>query len=91
MNLYLQNIVNSIPFESLPAEWHEFDYVRFSRKNLFDYQQNALKNALKALLKYYRDCGACKQKFFEVYENNGFSENLDITLNTSTQKIYYST
>ncbi len=50
MNLYLQNIVNSIQFENLPQEWLDFDFVKFSnKKKLFDYQQQALKNAVKEI------------------------------------------
>ncbi len=90
MNLYLQNIVNSIQFENLPMEWMDFDFVKFSdRKKLFDYQQQALKNAVKALHKFYFDCNADKQSFFELYKNNGFIEDLDLKLNgNKILKIY---
>ncbi len=54
MNLYLQNIVDDISFENLPAKWQGFDFCRFSKdKTLFDFQQDALKNALKALHLYF--------------------------------------
>lgn len=40
MKLYLQNIINDISFENLPAKWQEFDFTRFSKdKTLFDFQQ----------------------------------------------------
>lgn len=82
MKLYLQNIIETINFENLSAEWQQFDFVWFSEnKNLYDYQQQALKNALKALYKYYIDCQADKNSFFELYTNNGFTENLDYYLN----------
>ncbi|MFN3605353.1 MAG: DEAD/DEAH box helicase family protein [Leptonema sp. (in: bacteria)] len=81
MKLYLQTIVDSIQLETLPVEWQQFDFVKFSNnKKLYDYQQNALKNALKALYKYYIDCKD-KKSFFDLYENNGFIENLDYKLN----------
>jgi hypothetical protein len=43
MKLYLQNIINDIPFENLPAKWQGFDFARFSKdKTLFDSQKEAL-------------------------------------------------
>ncbi|MFN3605485.1 MAG: DEAD/DEAH box helicase family protein [Leptonema sp. (in: bacteria)] len=84
MNLYLQNIVDSIQLETLPAEWQQVNFVKFSaNKNLYDYQQQALKNALKALYKYYVDSKADKDRFFNLYKNNGFTENRDYKLNGS--------
>lgn len=48
--LYLQNIVDNISLETLPITWQGFDFARFSKnKTLFDFQQNALKNALRGL------------------------------------------
>ncbi|ROL56125.1 DEAD/DEAH box helicase [Bacteroidetes/Chlorobi group bacterium Naka2016] len=85
--LYLQNIVESIDWENLPAEWTNFDLAKFSsNKILFDYQQQALKNAIKALCKYYKDSKADKSQFFNLYQNNGFSENLDIDLKNNKIK-----
>jgi hypothetical protein len=38
--LYLQNIINNIPLENLPAKWQGFDFSRFSKdKRLFDFQK----------------------------------------------------
>jgi hypothetical protein len=52
----LHNLLNDIPFDSLPPAWTTFDLASFSRaKTLWDYQQSALQNALKALHKYYKD------------------------------------
>ncbi|MCX7929059.1 MAG: DEAD/DEAH box helicase family protein, partial [Patescibacteria group bacterium] len=82
MKLYLQIIVESIQLETLPLEWLQSDFVKFSEsKNLFDYQQNALKNALKALYKYFVDNRGDKKSFFDLYKNNGFTENLDLKIN----------
>lgn len=54
--LYLQSISNEISYEGLPVSWRDFDLESFSKeKTLFDFQQNALKNALKVLWKYYED------------------------------------
>jgi hypothetical protein len=55
MKLYLQNIVEDIYFENLPIQWQGFDFVRFSKdKTLFDFQQNALKNALRGLWLFFK-------------------------------------
>ncbi|GAB6273613.1 MAG: hypothetical protein STSR0004_04760 [Peptococcaceae bacterium] len=55
MRLYLQNIVNNISFENLPAKWQGFDLSRFSKdKTLFDFQKQALQNALKGLWLYFK-------------------------------------
>ena len=52
----LQTLLNDIEFESMPAAWTTFDLARFSKsKKLWDYQQKAVENALKALWKYYAD------------------------------------
>lgn len=81
MNLYLQNIVDDISFENLPAKWQGFDFCRFSKdKTLFDFQQDALKNALKALHLYFKDKNADKKELFEHYKLNGLEEDFDYNL-----------
>jgi hypothetical protein len=56
--IYLQHMVEDIPESLLPQAWVDLDLSHFSReKSLFDYQQQALQNALKALWKYYEDFG----------------------------------
>jgi hypothetical protein len=56
--IYLQHMVEDIPDSLLPQAWVDLDLAHFSReKSLFDYQQQALQNALKALWKYYEDFG----------------------------------
>jgi len=88
--LYLQNIVESIVWENLPAEWINFDLAKFSsKKTLFDYQQQALKNALKVLYTYYNNLQANKSQFFKLYQNNGLSENFDLDLkNNKNRRIF---
>jgi len=55
MRLYLQDIVEDISFENLPIKWQGFDSARFSKdKTLFDFQQNALRNALRGLWLYFK-------------------------------------
>jgi superfamily II DNA or RNA helicase len=79
--LYLQNIVDDISFENLPAKWQGFDFSRFSKdKTLFDFQQNALKNALKGLWLYFKDKNADKKALFDHYKLNGLTEDFDHNL-----------
>ena len=78
---YLQNIVKNIPFENLPTKWQGFDLVTFSKdKTLFDFQQDALKNAIIGLWLYFKDKNANKQDLFKLYQNNEFKENFDYDL-----------
>ncbi len=78
---YLQNIVKNVLFENLPAKWQGFDLSQFSKdKTLFDFQQNALKNALKALWLYYKDKDGKKALFYNHYKANGFEKNFDYDL-----------
>jgi hypothetical protein len=52
----LQTLLNDIEFDSLPPAWTTHDLAAFSAaRRLWDYQQTALQNALKALWKYYGD------------------------------------
>ena len=54
--IILKNIIDEISFESLPANWQSFDLKRFSKeKTLWDFQENALKQAIKVLWRYYEE------------------------------------
>jgi len=89
--VYLQHMVEDIPDDCLSKAWVEADLTYFScEKNLFDYQQQALQNALKALWKYYEDFvnyqphetddanRKRKRKFWEWYQDNGLSEDFSM-------------
>ncbi|MGI6315023.1 MAG: DEAD/DEAH box helicase family protein [Patescibacteria group bacterium] len=79
--LYLQNIVDDISSEDLPIKWQGFNVIQFSRdKTLFDFQQNALKNALKALHLYFKDENEDKKVLFNHYKLNGLKEDFDYDL-----------
>ena len=55
MRLYLQNIVDDISFDNLPAKWQGFDFARFSKdKTLFDFHKHGLQNVLKGLWLYFK-------------------------------------
>ena len=91
MRHYLQSILDDIPEQELPAKWQALlasdELSRFSEnKRLFDFQQQGLCNAIKALWLYFKDCQANKQHLFERYQANGFVENLDYNLNKNEGK-----
>jgi len=97
--VFLQDIIEDLRFEDLPANWNSFDLEAFSKsKRLWDYQQEAVKNAIKILWKYFEDfvdyqrdvevSQERKQKFFNWYKDNGLEEDLDIKLDRRKRNIY---
>jgi len=100
-SLFLRNIIDSLPFDALPANWSTFDLAAFSRtKTLWDYQQKAVENALKVLWYYFEfftDYQAGepldknqerKQKLFQWYKDNSLTEDLSIKLDRRKRNIY---
>lgn len=90
----LQEMLEYIRGENLPANWCAFDLEKFSReKTLWEYQQNAVANAVKVLWRYYEDAEDYqprekpevnlhrKKKLHDWYHTNGLIEDLDIVLN----------
>lgn len=82
MTTTLENIAESQNYADLPETWALLDDGKFSaHKTLYDYQQDALKNAARALYLYYDGAHAWtpgeandesrrrKQRFFERYVN----------------------
>ena len=68
-NLF-QKIVSQMNYEDLPSEWNSFDLSSFSDTiNLWDFQQTALKNAIKCLYLYFQECNGSKELFYEKYIN----------------------
>ena len=99
--VFLQSIIEYLSFEDLPSNWVSFDLESFSQsKKLWDYQKDALKNAIKVLWKYFEDfidyqkderleiVQERKQKFLNWYKNNGLEQNLDIKLDKRKRYIY---
>lgn len=91
--VFLQKMVEAIPDDRLPTNWVDFDLVSFSAdKTLWDYQQRALRNALRLLWKYYEDFGdhrtneplevnrRRKQRLWEWYRDNGLHDDLSLDL-----------
>ncbi|MEM4367310.1 MAG: DEAD/DEAH box helicase family protein, partial [Candidatus Anstonellales archaeon] len=61
--LIYEEIAEEINFESLPSEWIKTNLIKFSDKiDLYDYQQEALKKAIKLLYYYFES--------LQKYENN---------------------
>jgi len=99
--ILLQNAIEDLKFEDLPAEWSSFDLKSFSKtKTLWDYQQKAVENAIKVLWKYFEDFAdyqkgegleanrGRKGKIFKWYKDNGLEESHDIKLDKRKRKIY---
>ncbi len=90
MNLYLQNIVENFNQNNLPADWLGIDFYKFSKdKSLFDYQQKALENALKALYLYYEQYEENKSLFYKHYQNNGLTQDLSYNVKKESKTIKY--
>jgi len=67
-SIKLQPMLEQLTESKLPPAWNSFDLAAFSRKTqLWDYQQAALKNALKALWKYYSQPSLSETERKEAY------------------------
>jgi len=78
----LEPIVEEIKFEDLPSPWNLLDVKSFSKgKELWDFQQNALKNAIKCLYLYFKKDNADKSKFYQRYVYNGLDEDVEKGIN----------
>lgn len=87
MNHILQNIIQDISNDLLPAQWQNFDLRKFSNnKSLFPFQQDALDNAIKALWLFFNKSGGNKKEFYNQYIINGLSENFDYDLTNRESK-----
>lgn len=98
--IYLQQMVENIRDALLPTEWANFDLASFSaEKTLWDYQQSALRNALKALWKYYAEFGDYKpgealkvnakrkEDLWKWYQDNGLREDFSPDLSRLNPRI----
>ncbi|HPC35781.1 MAG TPA: DEAD/DEAH box helicase family protein [Candidatus Marinimicrobia bacterium] len=87
MKLYLQNIVKDNKdnnFQNLPIKWQGFDFGRFSKdKTLFDFQKQALQNALKGLWLYFKGNNPSSDYPFE---KGGQEKPDDVIANTHLRK-----
>jgi hypothetical protein len=98
---FLKDMVEDLRFEDLPTNWNSFNLENFSKtKKLWDYQQEAVKNAIKVLYKYYEDFfdyqedenlernQERKEAFYQWYIDNNLDEDLDIRLDRRKRGIY---
>ena len=90
-SLLLQNILQDVPFENLPKSWQILttQIDKFSEnKNLFDFQQEGLKNALKGLWLYFKDKEERerKQELYKRYTVNDLPKDLDYSLKKDENK-----
>lgn len=99
----LLDILTDLSFEDLPPTWQDHNLEIFSHnKRLWDYQQEALQYALKALWKYYEDFRDFvpgepeeaneerKERLWGWYRSNGLEKDLDIPLNGLLEDYYPS-
>ncbi|HOH21545.1 MAG TPA: DEAD/DEAH box helicase family protein [Anaerolineaceae bacterium] len=87
--IFLENMVDNLGEGSLPPDWTGFDLAAFSPgKRLYEYQQDALRNALRALWKYYgtpgMDIPGRKQAYMAWYRDAGLEADLDLPLDRSS-------
>ncbi len=64
----------------LPVDWEVVDDNFSKEKRLFDYQEEALTNALKVLYKYFEEWKEDKSELAEIYEDLEIYEELNINL-----------
>jgi len=84
----LQSMVEDINFDDLPSNWNTLDTVSFSKsKKLWDFQQEALKNAVKVLYLYFKEDRADKKRFYQRYKFNGLDEDLEKDLDIKVSKL----
>jgi len=105
VDIILQKMLDNLPADALPPNWRGFDLASFSRdKTLWDYQEQALAHAVKALWLYYgtpdRTVAERKTTFYQRYRDFGMEEDLDIPIDKTSaakrrvaalQETYYET
>jgi len=64
----------------LPVDWEVVDDAFSKEKRLFDYQVEALTNAVKVLFKYFEEWKEDKSKLAEIYKDLEIYEELNINL-----------
>lgn len=88
VHLILQSMIEEINFDDLPINWSMLDTVSFSKhKKLWDFQQDALKNAVKCLYLYFKECEGKKSEFYRRYELNGLEKDVAEKLGVNASKL----
>jgi len=76
--IILQKIVNDLKADN---EYYVIDLEQFSwQKKLFNYQQKAIENAIKALYLFYEQDEGDKEKFFERFVYNGLDRDAAVKI-----------
>jgi hypothetical protein len=84
----LEPIVEEIKFEDLPSPWNLLDTKSFSRnKELWDFQIEAVKNAIKCLYLFFKTDIANKSKFYQRYVANGLDKDLEKNVSIKLSKL----
>jgi superfamily II DNA or RNA helicase len=74
-------MVSDLSLDGLPMGWVGMDFVSFSsNKVLFDYQREALENALKGLYLYFSVYKGNKEEFLKFYNSYGLVADLSYFL-----------
>jgi superfamily II DNA or RNA helicase len=77
--IFLQRIVND--FNLADSEYYAIDIEQFSwQKKLFNYQQKAIENAIKALYLFCGQDEGDKEKFFERFVYNGLDRDAAVKI-----------
>ena len=66
--------------EEIPPEWEVIDEKFSKDKKLFDYQVQALQNAIKVLYKYFEEWQESKEELAKVYQDLEIYEQLNVKL-----------
>ncbi|MEM5815416.1 MAG: DEAD/DEAH box helicase family protein, partial [Candidatus Aenigmatarchaeota archaeon] len=84
----LESMLEEIKFEDLPSNWSFLDVESFSsKKKLWNFQQDAVKNAIKCLYLFYKQDNGEKSKFYQRYVLNGLDEDLEKVINIKISKL----
>jgi len=84
----LEPIVEDIKYEDLPGNWSLLDVKSFSNsKSLWDFQQDAVTNAIKSLHLFFKGENANKSKFCQRYVANGLDKDLEKNVSIKLSKL----
>jgi len=84
----LESIVEDVKFEDLPSDWSSLDTKSFSNnKSLWEFQENAVKNAIKCLFLFFEADKGDKTKFYQRYANNGLDPDLEKNISIKVSKL----
>lgn len=80
----LESILDARLFEELPQIWSSLDTKQFSQsKQLYHFQEEAVRNAIKCLYSYYVEHNQNKTDFYRQYVNNGLEDSVGNGLHLS--------